>query len=32
MNFKDKVLKMNVEVKLMKNEGKGIKITMEDKR
>lgn len=32
MNFYDEVLKLNVEAKLMKNEGKGIKNKMEDKR
>jgi hypothetical protein len=32
MNFNDEVLKINVEAKLMKNEGKGIKNKMEDKR
>jgi hypothetical protein len=32
MNFNDEMLKMNIEAKLMKNEVKGIKITMGDKR
>jgi hypothetical protein len=32
MNFNDEVLKMNIEAKLMKNEGKGIKNNMVDKR
>jgi hypothetical protein len=32
MNFNDELLKMNIEGKLMKNEGKGIKNKMEYKR
>jgi hypothetical protein len=32
MNFNDEMLKMNIKAKLMKNEGKGTIITMEDKR
>lgn len=32
MNFNDEVLKMYIGAKLMKNQGKGIKNKMEDKR